>query len=229
MGKSGVWVTAGLITVSLLTLIGGVGSAKAEDYIAGQVGLTVPQQSVHDVTLQGGNNNLAPGTLGPNRNLATSLLYGVKLGHYFDGPQWSWRGGQLGVETEAFTVTPNLKNQPSMAGVPDEPGRQFRVTTWAVNLLARSQQGRLQYYGGPGIGVFFAQLDGGASAGARLNVRPGLNALFGTRYMLTDHVGLFGEWKFNHSTFNFGATQSAPATTFTYDAHLFSFGMGYHF
>ena len=55
--------------------------AQAETYIAGQVGATWPQDYL---------------------DYDASVMYGAKLGHYFDSMKW------LGVETEVFSTSLNV-------------------------------------------------------------------------------------------------------------------------
>jgi opacity protein-like surface antigen len=54
-------------------------------------------------------------------------------------------------------------------------------------------------------------------------VRAGLNVLAGTRVFVTKQVALFGEYKYNHTSF--------PGGDFTanYQAHFVVFGVGWHF
>jgi opacity protein-like surface antigen len=60
---------------------------------------------------------------------------------------------------------------------------------------------RLQPYVGAGVGIFFARASNGTSSSD--NGVPGLNALAGVRYFFTEHVALFGEYKYNRATFEF--------------------------
>jgi hypothetical protein len=59
----------------------------------------------------------------------------------------------------------------------------------------------------------------------------GLNTQVGLRYRLTNHVSLFGEWKFNYAKINL--VGQADVNHYEIDAvvtlHHFVFGLGYHF
>ena len=98
----------------------------SETYIAGFGGSTF-----------GGKLSNLEGPLGGNlggnlsdRDLADAGVYGGKLGHFF-GDRMNW----LGVEMEAFNTTPHVEQQGPL------PGRHFRVTTLAFNLIGRLKFG----------------------------------------------------------------------------------------
>lgn len=183
-------------------------SAKAESYVAGQFG-----SSVH-----GTFND--PDNVGSDLGLKNSLMYGAKLGHYFDNLKY------FGVETEAYTLTPHIKQQAvAINGIPagTTPGAHLRVTTWATNLMYRYPGEVFQPYAGVGMGVFFAGVSDTSSSDT--SVSPGLNVQAGLRVLVTKQVALFGEYKFNSTQMHFkDADLSAQ-----YKASLFVFGVGYHF
>jgi hypothetical protein len=197
--------------------------AQAETYVAGQAGITVPY-SLNDVTFTSN-----PGLLTSNFDLKTSVVYGAKLGHYFDQAKW------LGIEAEVFNATPHLKQQNVAAVLPGfgtfagtEAGHTLRMTTAALNLVLRNQCGPLEPYAGAGIGVFMAHL-AQAGVSSQNSTSPGLNALAGLRYRIGEHVALFGEWKFNYTKLDFSETSAADGFKATYRAHHFLLGLGYHF
>ena len=174
-------------------------SAKAESYVAGQFG-----SSVH-----GTLND--PDNVSPDLGLKNSLMYGAKLGHYFDNLKY------FGVETEAYTLTPHIKQQGAT------PGAHLRVTTWATNLVYRYPGEVFQPYAGVGVGAFFAR--GSDTSSSDTSISPGLNVQAGLRVLVTKQVALFGEYKFNSTQMHFkDADLSAQ-----YKASLFVFGVGYHF
>lgn len=183
-------------------------SAKAESYVAGQFG-----SSVH-----GTLND--PDNVSSDLGLKNSLMYGAKLGHYFDNLKY------FGVETEAYTLTPHIKQQPvEINGIPagTTPGAHLRVTTWATNLVYRYPGEVFQPYAGVGMGVFFAR--GSDTSSSDTSISPGLNVQAGLRVLVTKQVALFGEYKFNNTQMHFkDSDQSAQ-----YKASLFVFGVGYHF
>jgi opacity protein-like surface antigen len=165
-----------------------------------------------------------------DRDLADSVVYGGKIGHFF-GDRMDW----LGVEMEAFNTTPNVEQRGQV------PGSHFRVTTLAFNLIGRLKFGcemktertetrtdreiryaqtergtryetryerefcRLQPYAGVGLGVFFANLSNNGNSVSDNGV-PGLNVLGGVRYYFTERIALFGEYKYNYATFDASTT-----------------------
>jgi len=183
-------------------------NAFAESYVAGQFGVSV-----------GGTYN-DPDNVVSDLALKSSLVYGAKLGHYLDNLKY------FGVETEAYTLTPDIKQQSvAINGVPAGTisGSRLRVTTWAANVLYRYPGETFQPYAGVGLGLFFAQSSD--NTGSDSSISPGLNVQAGLRMMVTKQVGLFGEYKFNMSRLNFKDSDESAQ----YKASLFVFGVGYHF
>ncbi|MEQ1844004.1 MAG: porin family protein [Nitrospira sp.] len=183
-------------------------STKAESYVAGQFGLLAhgtyndPDNAVSDLKLK------------------NSLMYGAKLGHYMDTLKY------FGVETEAYTTTPHIKQQAvAINGAPagTVSGSHLRVTTWAANLVYRYPGEVFQPYAGVGAGIFFAR--GSDAGGSDSSISPGLNVQAGLRVLVTKQVALFGEYKFNSTHLHFKDSD----TSAQYKASLFVFGVGYHF
>ncbi len=201
---------------------------QAEMYVAGQVGGNVPNlfSNVEGV------GNLT-GVTTSDLKLQDSLLYGAKLGYYFDSIKW------LGVETEVFNSTPHLEQQvatvsfggASATGI--LPGQSVRVLTWApVNIVVRYQMGRLEPYAGVGLGVFFANLKDGASGESSSTTTVGFNAQLGLRFKVTENVTVFGEYKYNRANLEFSEsspTQQTGGFKGDYSANIVVGGVGYHF
>lgn len=183
-------------------------SAKAESYVAGQFG-----SSVH-----GTLND--PDNVRSDLGLKNSLMYGAKLGHYFDNLKY------FGVETEVYTLTPHIKQQAvAYDGIPGGTlqGSHLRVTTWAANAVYRYPGEVFQPYAGVGLGMYFAHASNAAVSGS--SISPGLNVQAGLRVLVTKQVALFGEYKFNSTQMHFKDTDESEQ----YKASLFVFGVGYHF
>lgn len=197
------------------------------------------------------DGSLAAGSTSPGIDLKNSGIYGAKMGYFFPN-HLNW----LGVEVEGFNTSPNLKQ--SAIG----PGEHLRVTTAAVNLIARGKfacgprgdsdvsrrtttetgtdrYGRdyradtfcpLQPYVGVGLGVFFAHASGGlGSRSDSDNAVPGLNALAGIRYFLTEHVAVFGEYKYNRASFNFDDLGAGATLKGDYSVSHIVGGLSFHF
>lgn len=220
-------ITRRLYVCSLLLLSLALSSlpAKAEMYVAGQVGANIPsslsnvEYSAFGVTV--GGNDLS---------LQDSLMYGAKAGYYFDSLKF--QNFNLGVETEAFNATPHIKQQNYTIGgvnLGTLPGLTNRVLTWApVNIVVRYQAGALEPYAGVGLGVFFSRISDGTDSSSSTDV--GLNTQLGVRYRVTTNVALFGEWKFNHTNISHDSfLGSGLNVSADYNAHNLVFGVGYHF
>jgi opacity protein-like surface antigen len=198
-------------------------SAKAEMYVAGQFGVTIPN-SFSNLEGQG---SLAGQNIS-DLSLHKSVMYGAKLGYYLESVKW------LGVETEVFNTTPHVKQQDaSVNGVPAGTlqGINLRVLTWApVNVVLRYKMGDLEPYAGVGLGVFFARAS--TSGESSSSTQPGLNTQVGLRYLVTKNLSVFGEWKYNRASFNFSdstPTAAVGGVKGDYSAHILAFGVGYHF
>ncbi len=141
-------------------------------------------------------------------------MYGAKLGYYVDSLRW------LGVGTEVFNTTPHVKQQTATVTIPGFgsftgtlPGQYARVLTWApINLVARYQMGRFEPYAGVGMGVFFARIKDGETGETSSSTKVGLNTQVGVRYLVIQHVSLFGEWKYNRARFDFAELSPTQAT-----------------
>ena len=166
MGK---WMTGPLsvfVLVSLsLTIIGS--PAEAEVYVAGQVGVNIPH------SLSNVEDSRSGVTFDENdQSLKSSVMYGAKLGYYFESLKW------LGVETEIFKTTPYLAQQhvTTLGGIHflTAPGAHLSILTWVpVNIVFRHQMGAFEPYAGIGLGFNSANFsvgDGRSSGGG-----PGLN------------------------------------------------------
>jgi opacity protein-like surface antigen len=166
-----------------------------------------------------------------DHSLQTSLAYGAKVGHYFDRLPW------LGMELEVFNAHPHIKQQDVTITAPPpggsitflSPGATIRMTTLAFNVLARYPGKHFQPYAGVGLGVFFARLHDKAVGASQSSTTEGLNTQLGLRYLVTDRVFAFGEWKFNYVRTNFNQTPALFGFDATYTARNFMFGVGYNF
>lgn len=231
MGNMGKRAKHGFWFLALIVVLLTNSPALAEMYVAGQVGATLPY-SASNVEVSDPSIGLPAGSTFSDLDLKTSVMYGAKLGYYFDSVKW------LGVETEVFNTTPHTKQQTvtlTVPGVGSGPvglsGSYLRVLTWApVNLVVRYQMGQLEPYAAVGMGVFFARLKDAGTSDSTSSTTVGLNTQVGLRYRVTNNVAIFGEWKFNHARLNFDATQNAFTNVdATYNAHHLVFGVGYHF
>lgn len=227
MRRSG--FVCGVLSVAALSLTLSVYPAQAEMYVAGQAGLTVP----NDFSNVEGTGSGA-GVSISDVSLKNSIMYGAKLGYYFESMKW------LGVETEVFNTTPHVKQQDvtaSFGGASQTgnlTGQYVRVLTWApINVVVRYQMGQLEPYAGVGLGLFFARTkDAATGETSSSNARPGLNTQVGVRYLVTKNFSMFTEWKYNRVSLNFdesSPTQAAGGIKGDYSAHHFVFGVGYHF
>lgn len=199
-------------------------TAQAEWYIGAYGGLSYPGSftnvTLSDPVLGGGVSSVRTNDL----ELKTTLAGGVKAGYFFK--RWPW----LGVETDALTLKPDVKEQDVVGGKSKGPvfvdrlqRIPLRLTSLAANLIIRSPSLSevFQPYGGMGYAVFIAN---STQAGeSNVHVSHGFNMIAGARYTLTEHWAFFGEFKYNRSTLRFSGLRG------DYDAQTFVFGIMWHF
>lgn len=216
-------VSAHVLNPALLLCLLGVllipSHSMAEMYVGGMVGYTKPND-LTDVTVSG-LSSISLSDLA----LQNSIAYGAKVGYFF--PQLKW----LGVETELYNTTPNVKQQNVTASgfgvsvpVGTQPGFNLRVLTWGINAVVRYPHKTFQPYAGVGLGVMFAEAK--FQGQSDTDTAPGLNALAGIRVFATDHLALFAEYKYNRASFSLPNVIGIDAT---YSANHFMGGVSVHF
>ena len=198
---------------------------QAEMYVAGQMGANVPRK-LSDVEYSQGGVNVG----GNNLSLQNSLMYGAKVGYYFDSLKF--QNFNLGLETEVFNSTPHIKQQDiTIAGINTgtQSGLTNRVLTWApLVVVVRYQAGAFEPYAGVGLGVFFSHISDGTDSSSSTDV--GLNTQLGLRYRVTNNVSVFGEWKYNYANINHtNIAGTGTDISYNYNANIFAAGVGYHF
>jgi len=193
---------------------------EGEVYVGGFGGFTWG----HDYDNAEGTGSLKGAPIG-SLGLANSVVYGAKIGYFHPG-RLNW----LGLEIEGFNSTPHIKESSGL------PGSHLRVTTLALNVIARTTLGcghlsdpdrdhrddvhhsslgdnarcPLQLYAGVGPGIFFAETSNQFGRSSD-NGRVGLNALAGMKYFLNRHLAIYAEYKFNYAQFDFNQAQGQTA------------------
>ena len=211
--------------------------AFAETYVSAMVGATLPQDTVRGRVNDPSFIGLPDGTSISNVQLNKSIVYGAKIGHYFNSMPW------LGVELEVFVTTPHRPAQRLTLSIPgsgpfqyEEAGATNRLVVVSPLVMVRYRAGAFEPYAGVGPGVFFLHQEqltatGSPSNYSQSNTGYGLNTQVGLRYRLTNHVSMFGEWKYNYGRIDLAG--QADVNHFGINAisqlHHFVFGLGYHF
>ena len=217
------WIICGLL---LSVTAGGLltTTAQAEWYVGGYGGISSPG-SLSNVTVS--NATLGGGVTDAHLNdleLNSGLLGGVKGGYFLESRPW------LGVETELYTLKPDVKQQTIVGGTASGnvfagsiPSTSLRLSVWAANLIIRSpsMSDVFQPYGGIGYGLFFATGSQGGQSNTQAN--PGFQFVAGARYVLTQEWALFGEFKYNHTSIRFSGIKGS------YDSQNFVAGLMWHF
>jgi len=181
---------------------------------------------------------------GSDISLKSSAIFGGKAGYFFKDEGFSW----LGVEVEAFTSQPTIKQQevtttlnatfvPKVTAPPivpttiTQPGTlqleesSMRLITVVFNVVARYPGTTFQPYAGVGGGAFYfnssGQIDG-------RQVVPGLNAQLGLKVLATEEWGFFVEGKYNYATIT-NLDPSGYGLSGVYSAFNAIAGVAYHF
>lgn len=140
--------------------------------------------------------------------LDSSGLFGAKAGYFTETYKW------LGFETEAYTLTPNVKQQTIVGGTTSGrvfatnlPETSLRLTPWVFNIIIRSPaiSERFYPYAGMGYGLFFTTSS--KNGESNLHIDNGLNVFLGARYVLRPKLVLFGEYKYNSAKIHFNDVQ----------------------
>jgi opacity protein-like surface antigen len=185
-------------------------TAAAEWYVAGQVGPTFADK-LADIE---GTRFLLNA---PDFDLKNSIAYGAKLGYF---GQHGW----FGLEGEVFNTTPHIKS------LGPDPGIHLRVTTLALNFIARYPCLRVQPYAGIGFGLLFSRLDRAPGTQSDSDVSSGMNLLTGIRFFVSPYVSMFTEYKYQQATFVFDNAFGANGGFLgDYRAQHLMVGMAYHF
>jgi hypothetical protein len=158
--RIGSWVVAGVS----VWCVWSSGFSWAETYIAGQLGYTLSQDASRVKLVDPQFASLPPGTTASNVDLRNSVMYGMKVGHYFNSTPW------LGVELESFITTPHVAQQNVTLTVPGfgqagilQPGATNRLIVVAPNLVARYRAGIVEPYVGGGPGIFLLHTERGSA------------------------------------------------------------------
>ena len=196
------------LAVLLALFLPSVGQAAegndSQGYVALYGGLTIPQSLKETKAL-----NVSPEVKLSDLSLARSAIAGAKFGMFLPG-QDRW----MGVEAEFFYTNPHIKQQDiafTVGGVPagtlNFAGAHVQVATAAVNWILRYPGERFQPYIGGGPGLFWGKMSGPVGElGTGSDTSLGLNALAGARFFVTKRFALFGEYKYNRASFDFGGT-----------------------
>lgn len=237
------------------------GSAGAEWYVAGYGGVSLNGRiSDGDMPLLGQrlaqalfpNPTPAPNNkdylfqtfrLNEDIKLKNSPMFGARVGYYFTNFNFPWAG----VEIEAFTTQPNIKQQTlpysqnivsnrSVIILPQQPETtqvystvsfgeaRLRVTTLAANAVIRYPGKLLQPYAGVGVGVFYFQ---GSTPFHGTDLQPGLNTFGGLKFFITEKISLFGEYKYNRATIS--RLDDVYGLKGNYSISHIAGGVAYHF
>ena len=218
------WSIASIAFTSLsLSLIHNPLPASAEMYIAGYGGVNFADR-INSIAGTGSQAGV-PGPLA-DFDLQNSITYGGKIG-YFPGHSW------YGIEAEVFHTTPHIKSfedDPTTPSFDPAAGIHFRVTTVAVNFIARYPGRTFQPYVGAGVGAAIAHIGDTPTVRSDTDSSVAWNVLAGLRAFVTPQIAIFGEYKYTGATFTFDqAFGDLGGFSGNYRAQHVLGGLSYHF
>jgi opacity protein-like surface antigen len=200
--------------LAIASVVGLVGLANAEYYVAGQIGVNFADR-LKDIEGTGSLVTVPPRF--QNFDLKNAVVYGGKLG-YFPG------NGAMGLELDVFNSQPNIK------GMGDIPGIHLRVTNVGINLLLRYPGQTFQPYVGFGGAALIGHISQTVDVQSDTDVGFGINLLGGLRTFITPYVAIFAEYKYTRGTLTFSeAFGSVGGFSGDYQAQHVVFGLSYHF
>lgn len=192
----------------------------------------------------------------------TGVVFGVKIGDFLEG---TGTRGNLGLELELYHFEHDVDRQTvstsgtfvnSVVTSREIQPSEVSATSIALNVLyrlhvgkgGRFPNGRFHPYGGVGLALLFAELEGKPTfldqaqvLGDTDNDRQlGFQAMAGAKFFLTQHIALFGEYKFiqtgdfEFQLRNSGTVSGVPVTEttdweFDLRQHQIYLGIAYHF
>jgi opacity protein-like surface antigen len=222
-----------LVTMALLGALAVSGvPAHAEWFGDLYLGGAFTQNS--DLTANGSFNGSPFEITGRDLRFDSSVTGGGRLGYWFETLPW------LGLGLDVAYFAPNISAQTvdtsvKLGGLAADVGPlqfdnvKLDVTDVSFDLMLRwpglvaspqFPKGRLQPYLTVGPAVFLATAKDSTNFGPPNNQSShetslGVNAGFGTTWMLTPHIGIFGEYRFTHfhPTFDFDSTATGFSKT----------------
>ena len=235
------------------------GRAAAEPYLAGYAGIAFTESKDLRTEIELSGTSLANGRA-RDLEFDRSPVFGGKVGYFFDV---DLLGGNTGIELDVYHFEPDVPRQRvTFSGMLAGATGDFRteiqssdveITAVTINALYRFRllvdpehpRGRLQPYVGIGVGAFIARLATTTSPFDvnkdidDTDVRAGVQALAGMRWLITRNISLFAEYKFVQTqTFSFkfkesGTVSGFPVTETARDrasitSHLLYGGVGFH-
>ena len=115
----------------------------------------------------------------------------------------------------------------------------LQVTTWAFTFLAPYPGGTVSalcrrrtrhcFSPPPGTGISWTEHRCGTRGGVAARPVCKWMRQVGLRYLLTNHVAMFGEWKLASTTAHFDQVRSLSYIAVEYRAQFSLLGIGYHF
>jgi opacity protein-like surface antigen len=197
-------INSGLLKQSLLGMLCGLAvlltsAAFAGDgvspYLSVYGGMAVPE-SLHDVQ---GRGSLS-GFKFSDFSLKSGPMAGAKFG--IMGRNSDSLARWLGLEIDASWLQSKIKQQNSQVSFVGLTGTlpidetKIQLITGALHLIAKYPDGPVQPYIGAGPAVVHARNSESATFNSSSTTNVGLSAVGGLRFQISEHIGLFGEYKY---------------------------------
>lgn len=197
-------IRSGVLKHSVLGLLCGLAglftsAALAGDGISPYIGLyggMAFPESLHDVQGRGDLTGFRFSDFGLKSGPIAGAKFGI-MGRNSDSlARW------LGLEIDASYLQSKIKQQNSqvsfigLSGTLPIDETKMQLITGALHLIVKYPDGPVQPYIGAGPAVVHARISESATFISSSTTTLGLSAVGGLRFKISEHIGLFGEYKY---------------------------------
>ena len=179
-------------------------------YVSLYGGMAFPE-SLHDVQGRGDFSGFSFSDFGLKSDPMAGAKFGI-MGRRSDSlVRW------LGLEIDASYLQSKIKQQNSqvsflgLTGTIPIDQTKIELITGALHLIAKYPDGPVQPYIGAGPAVVHARVSDSATFSSGSTTALGLSAVGGLRLKVSDHIGLFAEYKYIRASLKFDDLEADAA------------------
>ena len=179
-------------------------------YVGLYGGMAFPEP-LHDVQGRGDFSGFSFSDFGLKSGPMAGVKFGI-MGRRSDSlVRW------LGLEIDASYLQPKIKQQNSqvsflgLTGTIPIDQTKIELITGALHLIAKYPDSPVQPYIGAGPAVVHARVSNSATFSSGSTTALGLSAVGGLRFKVSDHIGLFAEYKYILASLKFDDLEADAA------------------
>jgi opacity protein-like surface antigen len=203
-------LSAILCGLTVLLTSGALAGDGVSPYVGVYGGMAFPE-SLHDVQGRGNLSGLSFSDFG----LKSGPMAGAKFGIMGRGSDSLARW--LGLEIDASYIQSKIRQQNSqvsfigLTGTVPIDETKIQLITGALHLIAKYPDGPVQPYIGAGPAVVHARVSESNTFNSSSTTTLGLSAVGGLRFMVSEHIGLFAEYKYIRASLKFDDLEADAA------------------